>query len=230
VPRINYASIADDLSRARLGTYLRNTDKDTLTRYSNSVKLANSLTPSLQVLEILLRNNISAALTATYGNNWFTNPVLEAKLSYESKKALRKAIQRINSQNQKFNTRNPGLAQRTLTPDSIVAAMTFGFWVQFTTSHYDQDIFVPNAYTIMPNVPAASAADRVHSFLNQELKMANGLRNRIAHMEPIVTSPSLPTDYSRILKLIDYMSLDSKRWLRSSKLDRFPEALTKYYP
>lgn len=102
--------------------------------------------------------------------------------------------------------------------DRLVAAMEFGFWrYLFSPTQF----FASGAtlLRIFSNKPKISVSIQYnHSYVFEELRKINNLRNRIAHHEPIcfaTGAPIVDTQYVReryeiIIRLFQWMDVDEK--------------------
>jgi len=94
-----FAALSRAHSPERLAAYRRPNDDDAavLARYLWNTQLGEALYPTLQALEVALRNSVHAAITRAYGRaDWYdgTPPILQARqqdLVAEAKATLRAA-------------------------------------------------------------------------------------------------------------------------------------------
>ncbi len=123
------------LSKDRFEAYrpLSGSDLDMLTNYFWNIDLVEALVPCLHAVELALRNSIHAALTARYGTNmWFYEPgVLESNELIGPGKALQSAA------------RKPPLRG-----GRIVAALSFGFWIDLLSGRYEQRLWQPDRFAL----------------------------------------------------------------------------------
>lgn len=185
INNINYSNIRRSLSDARLSayhdfimTYLPM--EFILFPYLSIQSVTAMFYPTLQLLEVCLRNHIYNSVTEYYTGRsktiqlpgapgkWLEWMPEDAKTKSKIAEAISKAQNEIKN--------------RPILPDDIVARLNFGVWVRlleerkFNTDplHFWQGI----AGTAFPNTQK-SKRDIIES-----LKKANTLRNRIFHHEP----------------------------------------------
>ena len=199
-------ALIESISEERLAPYrLDKDDENSLTpyaRYSWNTALGESLFPSLQALEVTLRNSLHKAITSDQGSeNWFEN-VLDSQdvASFED---IKERLTRHNIQ---------------ATPGQMVANSDLGFWVRLLNARYE-DVLWPgllrNAFPHMPN------AIRTRKNLSKRMNRARSLRNRVFHYEPIWNDSSLEQKHQEIKEAIGWMSPAA---LKAVELfDRFPE-------
>ncbi len=197
-------------SAARLGRYRDARGGDLAMAaldYSWNVRLAESLVPMLNALEISLRNGIHARLCAFYGRRdwwevWAGNPLY----SYQHKEvatAKRKLTKRKES----------------ITPDKLVAELTFGFWTSLFNASFQDELWQPLRLVFAHCPKGLRQRHNISSALNQ----IRDLRNRVFHHEPLVwLKPTLLEQHATGTKVVGWIGSDLQMWLYSH--DRFPAA------
>jgi len=188
------AAISHSLSPVRFQKYLDASDGDEVAAiqlYAWNTAIAGAFYGPLQTLEVLLRNKIHQQLGASHGARWFENTQL-----------LRDAeIQRASEAVQYLNDRNKSAAA-----DSVVAELSFAFWVALFANVYDESIWRTDLHKLFPQ----QIRDRRK--LHMTLDKLRTLRNRIAHHEPI-HQRKLADDYGRIRFLVGALDIATLRWL-----------------
>src|SRR5438552_2173704 len=112
-----FAALSRAHSPERLGAYRRAGDDEAavLARYLWNSQLSEALYPTLQALEVALRNSVHAAVSRAYGRaDWYdgTPAILQARqqdLVADATATLR-------------------AAGKPVTPGRVVAELPFGFW------------------------------------------------------------------------------------------------------
>lgn len=101
------------------------TDLEMVINYFWNIELSKALYPSLQTLEISLRNSIHTAAMHKYGNDpfWFDRPNV----------LLDRQLEQIKEPREKLNVS----AQEA---DDVVDALTFGFWVGLFNSLHESPL------------------------------------------------------------------------------------------
>lgn len=187
MPVHHLSALDRSITPTRMGTYLTAAAGD-LDRaralYLWDRDLAVAFLGDLAILEVALRNAMSARLEATWGTDWFANP--DMPLDDRSMNALHTAWNRINEPK---------------TAGKLVAQCMFGFW-RGLLDKGDHSGKAPRRvrcdYEILwrgvldkafPGGRAQAKLDRQR--WNREYALAvvsrvNELRNRVAHHEPLV--------------------------------------------
>lgn len=190
------------LSHARMSTYdaaVLDDGKSALGLYSWNAQVSAALFASLQICEVVMRNAVSDALEAVYGQEWPWKQSFETSLPYGRMQDLIKA------------------REQATTVGQVIPELTFYFWQQmFTNRHYGR-IWSQHIDRIFPNMGAGMAkqAKRIH--IHDELEHVRNLRNRIAHHEPIFQR-DLQADFERIVNLIELKCPVSAQWLTQNNL------------
>ena len=184
-----------------------------LARYLWNVRLSEALYPTLNCVEIGMRNSVNRAFTAEYGPLWFDTPGLlgqkEVELVDTAKSMLAKA-------------------RKPLTPEGVVAELNFGFWTTIMSRQHmsdnpssTTDYLKPWPRLLKQAFPHVPKQELTRSKLSGPLNEIRVLRNRISHHEPIWHQSNLNSTY-----------LDAKRmcyWLTPgmaevmATIDRFPD-------
>jgi len=198
--------LRSSLSDQRFDSYRQSsTDKniDLLEHYLWNIALCESLYPTLQNLEIALRNNIYKAVAISFDNpKWFDDPSI---LNDEQQKSVREAKKRLN---------------KPATEGRVIAELTFGFWTSLFDRKYDrvfwnQKDLIKNAFPNMPN------SIRTRSTLSKRFSDIRKLRNRVFHHEPIWNNPDLKNRYEGLTEALGWLN-PALRDVTELILDRFP--------
>jgi hypothetical protein len=180
------------LSPERLAMYMKavtyakditDRTRKALRKYEYNTRLSEALYPVIQGFEVALRNSVHNRLCSDHGVDWFDTFAL-----LESEKA---AIG--DAKNTIANKPQP------LTPDRIVAEMSFGFWVRLFSAEYAETLWGPSLSKLVPIKDRRALYDRLI-----EVKT---LRNRIAHHNRIIgRTHSIEESYNRLLEALDWIS------------------------
>jgi len=154
-----------------------------LRKYEYNTRVSEAFYPVLQGFEVALRNSVHNRLCLDHGKDWFDTFAL-----LKSEKA---AI--MDAKNTIANKPQP------LTPDRVVAELSFGFWVRLFSAEYAMTLWGPSLSKIVPIKDRRALYDRLI-----EVKT---LRNRIAHHNRIIgRTPSIEDSYNRLLEALDWIS------------------------
>lgn len=199
------------IPEARLKSYSQEGDKfeQAFARYQWNVQLAEAMLPSLNYLEVGLRNRLNVVLVRYYGANWLVerSPLL---LSAEQNRILDDMCDRHIREKHRLPVH-----------DDYVAQMSFGFWSAYFHKRFDPVIWhKKNALEII--FPEMILAQRTRKLIQPQLLMVKDLRNRIAHHEPVWNARPNIMDIHRICHdLIAAMSPEAAELLR--QIDRLPQ-------
>jgi hypothetical protein len=204
-----FLSVRGSISDQRLDAYRQShtdTDVDLLGRYLWNTALCEALYPTLQNLEIALRNNIYNATQISFDNcNWLDDPdILVAQQLKSVAKAKREIL-------------NSG---RNATIGRVIAELTFGFWTSLFDRKYDQIFW--NRKTLItiafPNMPNRI---RNRHTLSKRFGEIRKLRNRAFHHEPIWNNNHLQQQHADLIDAINWLNPNLKNTIVVI-LDRFP--------
>ncbi|WP_181464895.1 hypothetical protein [Herbaspirillum rubrisubalbicans] len=151
---------------------------------------------TLHIVEVVIRNAISHALELKYGANWPWDAGFERTLSNWSKGELQSAKQ--------------GIAIGST--GKVIAELKFAFWCQLFTARQDQHIWNLHIHTVFPNLPFVITIKSARKQMYDDMEALRGLRNRIAHHEPIIAYP-LPELLSRIQRLLKLRCSETEVWM-----------------
>jgi hypothetical protein len=185
-----------------------------ITRYLWNTALCEALYPSLQALEVALRNTIFDAGSAVYPFTgasqagqvpcWLDVPGIlhadEARMVAAAKTRLQQA-------------------HKPLEPGRLVAELTFGFWTALFDVRYENTrILWPRLFTqkIFADAPNKKKNRKALSPLFNRIRH---LRNRVFHYEPVWHWRDLQDQHALTLDLIEWMSPPLRRTVAA--LDRF---------
>ena len=207
---MKYTDFEHIMSAARMNRYLTasgNNSKKAMTLYRKNLHLSQELFTVISCFEVALRNAIDKQYTSQYGNNWLRNSSLtggmfDTQNCRHAKEVIDKAVTKLSNR---------------YTHTKLLAEMDFGFWRYL----FAQPQFYAGRQTLLrifPSKPTSTPTIQYnHSFVFNMLEKINGLRNRIAHHEPICfmdNQPVINTMYARqhynlILQLFQWMKIDA---------------------
>lgn len=216
-PRISemLQSIEHLLSAPRLARYRQGASDDlsVLAIYCWNVQLSEALVPCLNFVETSLRNSLDIYLADRFNrSDWYDAPGF---LLWSQARARDTAIQKINDEG------------KTVTPGRVVAAVTFGFWVDILSGGYSQASHPDGIWDhrgielakVFPNASAQDLASRKK--IDRRFRAMRNLRNRIFHYECIFDDPGLPLLHAAVVESIGWIHTDMHALMQS--FDRFLE-------
>jgi hypothetical protein len=198
------------LSTPRMNRYLKGYQgKQDLAAqaYVHNMRLAESLVSVFHVLEVGLRNGIQREMAREYKrDDWYE------ELNNTGNADLQGSYTKVNEAHSTLKKRGV-----KVTPDDIVAELSFGFW----TTLFNRGAFPAISKPLMRVFhfsPKSTKPDLIRSRLNK----ARDLRNRCFHHEPLLWQPlfELHRDITEVIKWIDP---DLCTWIKGH--DRLPATL-----
>lgn len=219
-----YLALAGSISVDRMGTYLAAADGDAdlaMELYLWDRDVSTAFLRDLAILEVALRNAMSAQLARRWGAQWFSNP--EMPLDDRSLNALNRAWREITGPK---------------TAGKLVAQCMFGFWRDLLDKgdHAGKDPRRARCnYEVLwrgvldkafPGGRAQAKQDSMRwnrEYALSVVSRVRALRNRVAHHEPLVNGFPFPGQKLRItteeahrdlLKLAAMLDRDLHAFLR----------------
>ena len=190
-----------------MSKYLRyhHDDSDAaIKHYKANIRLAESFYTSLSVFEVVLRNALSAELSAmTKRDDWYEvfSGVPQLKnLSTE----IAQAIHHIQDRGERVY------------PDKVVSELTFGFWVMLLNSQYELLLWkaLRKAFPYMPK------NQRQRKNVSTPCNVLRKLRNRIFHHEAICWDLNyIHQIHTNLLTILGWINQDMPAWLAT--IDHF---------
>ncbi|MCV4340215.1 Abi family protein [Pseudomonas capsici] len=177
--------------------------------YRHNLELAESIIPSLHVLEVALRNAIHQQLKMKYDRtDWW-----EAVASFEAGDR-----QEITSIRKKIIDK-----KQAATPDRIVSEASFGFWVSLFNKRHETEMW-KELRLAFPRCPKNK---RQRPAISKALNTLRILRNRAAHHDALLwLSPDMRECHMTCMEVITWLEPQLKPWLGA--FDRFPAAWSRW--
>lgn len=205
---MKYGDFADIMTSARMNRYLLactgNTRK-AMTLYRKNLQLTQELFTVISCFEIALRNAIDTILTTSLGTNWLKDAVVKGGI-FDTPKC------RLSRENIKDAINKLHVYSHY----KLVAELGFGFWrFMFAQNQFNATGRV--LLRVFPSKPTSTPTVQFNNtYLFNQLAQLNGIRNRMAHHEPICFFPGQPikdTGYARqhytlIVQLFHWMQID----------------------
>ena len=198
-------------SSQRLRKYIQLYDGDNskvVAHYKANLALAESLYTSLSVFEVTLRNALSREMERMMGrSDWYavfpSNPALKSLTS-----EITTAIKHISQRGE------------MVSPDKIIAELTFGFWVTLLNSEYELTLWkgLRLAFPYMPK------KERKRKNVSAPCNSLRKLRNRVFHHESICWDLKYISNiHSRLVQVLGWMNSDIPTWLE--QIDNFQKVV-----
>ena len=204
----------DAFSAARMRPYFEcysGNEKMAIIRYEQNIRLAESLSPSLSVFEVTLRNAIIREMQRMTGQ-------IEWYLYFFKCPGLHTLCKYISDASHHITARG-----ETVTADKINGELTLGFWVSLFNAEYEKYLW-KDLRRAFPNL---SKSKRQRKAISAPLNAIRQLRNRVYHNESISWNlVRLTSLHSLIVRVIAWMNPRLPIWL--SKLDRYDYVATHF--
>lgn len=234
MPQTSLLAVQQALSRPRFNAYRTatpgETDLDVLARYAWNMRLASSLYSTLQLLEVVFRNTLSAAIAREHGPRWYT-----------SRKVLVDTWARAKVIDAEDRIPDPDAPDA---PGRVTAGLDFGFWTSLLNARYELSKKTrPTQVPLWPSVFGAAfphvnaghvGAPRGLPYVRARLNRIRLVRNRISHHEPIwqgvrfgsptIAPTPLPDIHAEIVEAIGWFSPETRA--AALLLDEFPTVFT----
>lgn len=165
--------------------------------YLWNVMIGQSFHFPLQTVEVSLRNVVNAALCKVSGENWWNHDTAKYLLDDRRLKDLDDIQRRLITR---------GLR---ITPDEMVAGLSFGFWTGVIAGKYRENIWNKHQGETFPGMPHETNFSEAYAQANKTL----GLRNAVFHHE-ILIGRDLTGEYSAMMKLLGWICPETHAWVK----------------
>lgn len=208
--------LINNLSEERWFTYEKLSETNGLSAedlYQRNLLYSKELYVILAGLEVVLRNKFHDSLTKQHQSaDWLSLCLKNNIFLKHHKRQIDDAIRKL--------TRNK---QKDYTIPDLISELSFGFWVHLTNSPYEKKFWVPSLSKCFPNKLGPPIREDTLSRLKELLK----LRNKIAHLEPIVKNEyQLIQAYQNAYDLMSWICPDTANWF--DKVSNFRNVWNNY--
>lgn len=194
------AAITAAISPTRMGTYLNAAGlapgATALDIYVWNALVSCAFFSTLHICEVVIRNAVAHALELKYGVNWPWHTGFERSLAAWAKGELHSARQGIP----------------VGSTGKVIAELKFAFWCKMFTAGQDQHIWHAHLRTVFPHLPSPLTVAAGRQMIYEDMEALRGLRNRIAHHEPIIGYP-LTTCQARVQRLLNLRCKHTGAWV-----------------
>jgi hypothetical protein len=224
--------VAKALSFERLAPYQHPGEAlyEALARYAWNVALCEAFYPSLNTIEVTLRNNMDAAISGAYPARGYDHipswldaqPAILGPHARNSVHDAKKKILPCDPRSGAFLA-----TTRRVAPGKLVAELSFGFWSGLLHKEYlyqsaKDRRFWP--HLLKSVFPAAPGNARVLRDFGGPVNEIRKFRNRVFHHEPIWNRPNLSADHALIMRILGWLNPEAAALVAS--LDRVAAVLT----
>ncbi|MGK5024495.1 hypothetical protein [Janthinobacterium sp. RB2R34] len=185
------AAVTAAISPTRMGTYVNavgfGRGATALDIYVWNALVSGAFFSALHICEVVIRNAAAHALELKYGANWPWHMGFERSLTTWAKGELQSARQGIP----------------VGSTGKVIAGLKFAFWCKMFTAGQDQHLWNAHMHAVFPHLPLPLTVAAGRQVIHDDLEALRGLRNRIAHHEPVIGYPliALQARMQRLLKL-----------------------------
>lgn len=205
-----HIDIKNALSPPRIGTYETATSavpnlSGALALYSWNAQVSAALMTPLHICEVVVRNAVADALQSVYGPRWPWETVFEQSLPNPPK-------------GHGYNARRDLITTRSkeATTGKVIPELKFVFWQKMFTGRFDGRLWNPYMRTVMPHLDPTMTVQQLRKLIHDELEQLRGLRNRIAHHEPIFKR-NLAADFQKAHDLIAFRCPHTAAWMQANQ-------------
>ncbi|HEX3885245.1 MAG TPA: hypothetical protein VHW66_21495 [Stellaceae bacterium] len=195
------ASIEATLSSARLARFLpeaKGNRQLAIRLHVWNARLCESFYLPAQFAEVAARNAIQKPVVRRFSSQWYENRAFQNILPPR----LEEELIRVVSEEQRAR----GMS---FTVDHVVAALSFGFWLNLLTSSYEKHLWAIGLRGSFPHLPGTLKREDVYKALDQLRRF----RNKIAHHSAIFDKRPR-AEHANVLEVIGWICSDT-RWLVS---------------
>ena len=193
--------------RTRTGFRMPCTDEAAIRLHEWNSALSMAFLGSIGLVEIALRNHMHNALRAYRGRDDWWDPTGQHLIPNDAE-AIAGVLASI------------GRRSVQASPGRIVSGLSLGFWWSLTSGSYDNSRDADRNYwrtCLAPTFQAPGQKIPQRSNINTEINTIRGLRNDIAHFEPIVHK-DLNATWLSLLHLSRLISPETEIWMREQSL------------
>ena len=191
------------LSTKRYTTYVELSQREGETRaphdlYALNMAYSKELYIMLGGLEVAIRNQFNKAIVKAYKKeDWFSLDIFEKK----HKKQINDATDYVAR-----------MKKNAYTFDDIIAHLNYGFWVNLCNRPYEKELWIRALYKCFPYLGQKPNRDDIR----RRLSRTHTLRNKIAHLEPIIKNEELLIqEYRNASELLYSISPDTQEWFQT---------------
>lgn len=199
------SAITSALSEPRLGSFglcslVGRDEIGAVGRHGRNIILCEAAYPALHMLEVVMRNRIHDEFTSHYGSaNWYAQTWLLPDHA--------SMVANAHSDLQRLG--------KTITPDRVVAALSFGFWCGMFSAKYECTSQGHWPRLLQPVLPRVPKSWRTRSKVQGRVEEVRKLRNRVFHHEPISNTPDLFHLHRGMVELLGWFSPEARAHLES---------------
>jgi Abi-like protein len=211
---MKYIDFERVMSSPRMSRYIGacgGNTKKSMMLYRLNLRLSQEFFTVISCFEVAFRNAVDSHYTQQLGPDWLRDAMLpggifDTRACQQTGRIIQTGYNRI---------------QKHYTHPKLVAEMDFGLW----RYQFAQPQFLAGGQSLLRIFPArprsTPATQYNHTYVFNELAKINGIRNRIAHHEPIcfqATRPLIDTtivrqQYALILQLFQWLDIDEQALL-----------------
>lgn len=206
-----HQAIKDALSAPRVGTYetavivipCPPSLPSALALYAWNAQVSAAFMAPLHLCEVIVRNAVADAIEAVYGPNWPWEQTFELSLTNPPKG---------------YNARQDLISSRRgqVSTGKVIPELKFVFWQKMFTGRHDTRIWNPHIRAVLPYLDPVMTVQQLRKVIHDELEQLRGLRNRIAHHEPIF-SRNLASDFQKTKELIGFRCPHTAAWMERNQ-------------
>lgn len=211
------------LSKPRFGRYITAVNQDfvrAVELYKAGLKIAAAFHPLLGFIEVILRNQLDAVLTAFFNDpNWIINQktgfMSDPSLTHLDRRTGKTVVNNFLKKSVETAETNLRKKSAKITASKIIAAQNFSFWTDlFEVHHYR--LLQGRPIQIFQKLPTGKGRLEVRNALTN-IRL---FRNRINHNEPICFNGNTvdftypETTHKDILEILSWIEPNLSTWVQ----------------
>ena len=210
---MKYLDFENVISSTRMNRYLIACNRDTrkaMMLYRLNLRLSQEMFTIISCFEVALRNSIDLHYTSRHGQHWLRDSHLSGGMfdNHRCRNTKRVITKSYNRLTRYFHSK-------------LLAELDFGFWRYL----FAQPQYYAGGQSLLAVFPLRPRSSRQiqynQTYIYNELKLINDLRNRIAHHEPvcfrsrsqIIDSTYIRENHALLIKLFSWMGIDANELL-----------------
>lgn len=242
---MNFNKFSNSFSFPRIQRYHQATNKNekkTIKLYQYNLRLSQEMFSIISCFEVILRNAINIHFTEVFSEQWLNEfvedgGVFDEKIPHNKNETDNERNSIKYTKYRIINAKNKLDNKKSYTHFKHIAELGLGVWCNFfNTGQYIRTIKKKSnkakrpskrLLDIFPKRPQTTNSENYNpTYIHDQIKAINVIRNRIAHHEPIcfkesiINTQEVRENYKRVLMLLGWMDIDGKKLFNQLKLNR----------
>jgi len=169
--------------------------------------VAASLLPPLRAIEVAVRNAFNDCLKQLYSFYWYDDPAFLTMAATRPLKHLAPDIAR------ELSRLKPPPGATKVHPDSLTAALSFGFWTTLLDPTFEPVLWAPSLQHAFPHYRQRTNKIIIRPRVAQRFQDIRKLRNQVSHNEHLLKRKNLVADYENVLDTLEWITPGLSDWI-----------------